>query len=203
MATRSFLRPHKTFRWLGSGFLAMSLVGILSSATLAQESPEMDAAEEVETDMPVEDETETPSEVRRLDQISDSDFSIGYADQLTSEAEGAIATQQYTVAIEKLTEARQLYNQLSLYYQELAEMFFGIDTRQNRSNREKAIETAQKRDQVTYQLALIHRTQDDPEKAVPLLMEVLRSQQPTRELGQQAYQQLYELGFVEDPYEFR
>lgn len=163
----------------------------------------MDAAEEVETDMPVEDETETPSEVRRLDQISDSDFSIGYADQLTSEAEGAIATQQYTVAIEKLTEARQLYNQLSLYYQELAEMFFGIDTRQNRSNREKAIETAQKRDQVTYQLALIHRTQDDPEKAVPLLMEVLRSQQPTRELGQQAYQQLYELGFVEDPYEFR
>jgi hypothetical protein len=43
--------------------------------------------------------------------------------------------------------------------------------------------------------------QDEPEKAVPLLMEVLRSQQPTRDLGQQAYQQLYEMGFVEAPYE--
>ncbi|MDB9525369.1 hypothetical protein PN498_05170 [Oscillatoria sp. CS-180] len=196
MAVRSFLRPHKTFRWLGSGFLAMTLVGALASATPAQEPAEPAPADETE-------EVETPSEVRRLDQISDSDFSIVYADQLTTEATDAIADQQFLTAIDKLTEARELYNQLSLYYQELAEMFFGIDTRQNRSNREKAIETAQKRDQATYQLALIHRTQDDPEKAVPLLMEVLRSQQPTRELGQQAYQQLYELGFVEAPYEFR
>jgi hypothetical protein len=31
-------------------------------------------------------------------------------------------------------------------------------------------------------------------------MEILRSQQPTRDLGQRAYQQLYELGFVDAPY---
>jgi hypothetical protein len=31
-------------------------------------------------------------------------------------------------------------------------------------------------------------------------MEILRSQQPTRELGQRAYQQLFELGFVDEPY---
>jgi hypothetical protein len=82
-------------------------------------------------------------------------------------------------------------------------MFFGIDTRQNRNNRDKAIEAAQKRDEATYQLALIHRTQNEPEKAIPLFMEVLRSQQPTRDLGGQAYQQLFEMGFVESPYEFR
>jgi len=32
-------------------------------------------------------------------------------------------------------------------------------------------------------------------------MEILRSQQPTRELGQQAYQQLFELGFVDEPFD--
>ncbi len=31
-------------------------------------------------------------------------------------------------------------------------------------------------------------------------MEILRSQQPTRELGQRAYQQLFELGFVDEPF---
>jgi hypothetical protein len=31
-------------------------------------------------------------------------------------------------------------------------------------------------------------------------MEILRSQQPTRDLGQRAYQQLFELGFVDEPY---
>lgn len=172
-------------RWLGSGLLAVSLVGGITSTVLAQEG-----------------ETIPGSDVRRVDQVSTSDFSVPHADQLVAEGTAAIAEQDYTVAISKLDEARELYNQLSLYYQELAEMFFGVDTRQNRSNRDKAIEAAQKRDETTYQLALIHRSQDAPEKAIPLFMEVLRSQQPTRDLGEQAYQQLFEMGFVEAPYQF-
>lgn len=189
MAVSISRRPQKLFRWVGSGLLAVGLVSAIASAAPAQE--------------PAAPEADSPSEVRRVDQVSGSEFSIPYADQLTNEATDAIASQQYPTAVTKLTEASELYNELSLYYQELAEMFFGIDTRQNRSNREKAIEAAQKRDQTNYQLALLHRSQNEPEKAIPLLMEVLRSQQPTRELGEQAYQQLFELGFVEAPYEFR
>ena len=192
MAVRFLPNSLSLFRgWLSSGLLAVSLVGATSSMISAQEPPTP------ETDQTPE------SEVRRIDQVSSSEFSIAHADQLVTEATSAIAAQQYETAISKLNESRELYNQLSLYYQELAEMFFGIDTRQNRSNRDKAIETAQKRDEATYQLALIHRTQDEPEKAIPLLIEVLRSQQPTRDLGEQAYQQLFEMGFVEAPYEFR
>ena len=189
MAQRFSSRPHRWFRWFGSGLLAVNFVGAAASIAIAQE--------------PATPEIEQPSEVRRVDQVSTSEFSLAYADRLTAEANDAIAAQQYDTAISKLTESRDLYNQLSIYYQDLAEMFFGIDTRQNRSNRDKAIEAAQKRDEATYQLALIHRTQDDPEKAIPLFMEVLRSQQPTRTLGEQAYQQLFEMGFVESPYEFR
>ncbi|MGF1459023.1 MAG: tetratricopeptide repeat protein [Leptolyngbyaceae cyanobacterium] len=188
MAVRFSSSSRILWRWLGSGVLAVGLIGGVTSAATAQESESS----------PVE----TPSEVRRIDSVATSEFSVPYADQLVAEATTAIANQNYTVAIDKFNEARELYNQLSLYYQELAEMFFGVDTRQNRSNRDKAIEAAQKRDEATYQLALIHRSQDAPEEAIPLLMEVLRSQQPTRDLGEQAYQQLFELGFVEAPYEF-
>ena len=127
-------------------------------------------------------------------------LSVAAGDRLVEEAAAAISTQRYPLAIEKLTEARTLYGQIAGYYQELAGMFVGIDNAQATSNRSLALSTAQKRDQTTYQLALLYRTQNRPEEAIPLLMEILRSQQPTRELGQRAYQQLYELGFVETPY---
>jgi thioredoxin-like negative regulator of GroEL len=137
--------------------------------------------------------------VRPLNQATSS-LSIAGGQQLMTEASAAIANQNYPLAQEKLTQARDSFNQLSTYYQELAQMFVGIDTQINRSNRDKALETAQLRDQASYQLALVHRAQDQPNEAVPFLMEILRSQQPTRELGQRAYQQLFELGFVDEPY---
>ncbi|NET37108.1 MAG: hypothetical protein F6K19_34640, partial [Cyanothece sp. SIO1E1] len=78
--------------------------------------------------------------------------------------------------------------------------FSGIDNRITSRHRTNALETAQIRDQATYRLALVHRAQNKPELAVPLLVQIIRSQQPTRDLGQKAYQQLFELGFVESPY---
>jgi len=137
--------------------------------------------------------------VRPLNQATSS-LSIASGQQLMAEASTAIADQNYVLAEEKLKQAREGFNQISTYYQELAQMFVGVDTQINRSNREKALETAQLRDQATYQLALVYRSQNQPNQAVPLLMEILRSQQPTRDLGQRAYQQLFELGFVDAPY---
>lgn len=140
--------------------------------------------------------------VRPLNQTT-SNLSIASGQQLMAEASAAISDQNYVLAEEKLKQARESFNQISTYYQELAQMFIGVDTQINRSNREKALETAQLRDQASYQLALVYRSQNKPNNAVPLLMEILRSQQPTRELGQRAYQQLFELGFVDEPYNGR
>ncbi|NES66576.1 MAG: hypothetical protein F6K24_15610, partial [Okeania sp. SIO2D1] len=78
--------------------------------------------------------------------------------------------------------------------------FSGIDNRLADDQRTKALDTAQMRDQATYQLALVHRAQNQPELAVPLLVQIISSQQPTRDLGKKAYQQLLELGFVDIPY---
>lgn len=117
-----------------------------------------------------------------------------------TEAGKAISNQNYADATQKLQDARQVFNQLSNLYQQLATIFSGIDNRLSDGNRTKALETAQMRDEATYRLALVHRAQNKPELAVPLLIQIIRSQQPTRDLGKKAYQQLLELGFVDAPY---
>jgi thioredoxin-like negative regulator of GroEL len=127
-------------------------------------------------------------------------LSMAGGDRLMKEAEQAVSSQNYTLASKKIQEARQVYNQLSNFYQDLNASFSGIDIRISDSLRKRALETAQKRDEATYQLALVHRALNQPELAVPLLIQIIKSQNPTRELGKKAYQQLFELGFVDTAY---
>ncbi|MGB3300127.1 MAG: hypothetical protein WBA76_17830 [Phormidesmis sp.] len=138
---------------------------------------------------------EAPEATRTVQQ-SNSAIGIASGQALMSEAEGAIAQQNYSLAAEKLISARTALNNVSTYYQNLAGVFLGVDSRVNTDLRDLALNSAQVRDQATYQLAVVYRAQGRPELAIPLLVEVVQSQQPTRELGKQAYQQLYELGFV-------
>jgi hypothetical protein len=140
-----------------------------------------------------------PNVLRPVDQENNI-LSMPGGQRLMQEAKQAASSQNYTLAIKKYQEARQVYNQLSNFYQDLAGSFSGIDNRIADTQRKKALETAQLRDEATYQLALVHRAQNQPELAVPLLVQIVRSQQPTRDLGQRAYQQLLELGFVEAPF---
>jgi hypothetical protein len=127
-------------------------------------------------------------------------LSIEGGDRLMKESAAAVSGQNYALAAKKLQEARQVFNQLSNFYQDLNSSFGGIDIRAADSHRKNALATAQKRDEATYQLALVHRAQNQPELAIPLLVQIIKSQNPTRELGTKSYQQLFELGFVDVPY---
>jgi hypothetical protein len=140
-----------------------------------------------------------PSNMRPLTQEG-SLLSLRGGQRLMAEASSAVDAQNYALAAKKLQEARQVFNQLSNFYQQLSSTFSGIDNRVFDAQRKKAVETAEMRDQATYQLALVHRAQNQAELAVPLLVQILRSQGPTRDLGKKAYQQLFELGFVDAPY---
>ncbi|NET40686.1 hypothetical protein [Okeania sp. SIO2B3] len=140
-----------------------------------------------------------PENVRPLNE-QNSLLSLQGGQRLMTEADNAIASENYDLASQKLQEARQIFNQLSNFYSQLAASFSGIDNRLADDQRTKALDTAQMRDQATYQLALVHRAQNQPELAVPLLVQIISSQQPTRDLGKKAYQQLLELGFVDIPY---
>lgn len=170
-----------------SALIALTLP--FCGAALAQSSPSA----------PSSSDPSTLNELRPLNQ-ADNPFSIPGGQRLIDDAGQAIANQDYTTAADKLKDARDLLNQLSIYYRDLSNMFLGLDNRLYESNRTRALDATQKRDEASYRLALVYRAMNRPELAVPLLMEILQSQQPTRELGQQAYQQLFELGFVEMPF---
>jgi hypothetical protein len=116
--------------------------------------------------------------------------------RLINESLASVQSQDYATAIVKLQQARQVFNQLSNFYQQLSSSFSGIDNRVADIHRQSAVEAAEMRDQSTYQLALVHRAQNQPELAVPLLIQIIRSQNPTTDLGKKAYEQLVQLGFV-------
>ncbi len=139
------------------------------------------------------------NELRPLKQ-SDSFLSLLGGDRLMSEAINASNSQDYSLATKKFQESRQVFNQLTNFYQQLSSGFTGIDTEVSDSLRAKAFRAAQKRDDATYRLALAHKSNQQPELAVPLFIQIVRSQNPTSQLGQDAYQQLLELGFVDAPY---
>ncbi|MEO1619851.1 MAG: hypothetical protein AAFU53_02325 [Cyanobacteria bacterium J06632_3] len=152
----------------------------------------------------VQAQTEPPaaeSQAPRAVEQATSPIGIAAGQALMSEAETAISSQDYSLAATKLVEARKALNDVSTYYQNISGVFVGVDSRVTRNLRDLALEAAQVRDQASYQLAVVYRAQSRPDLAVPLLVEVVGSQQPTRPLGQQAYQQLYELGFVGVPYD--
>ena len=127
-------------------------------------------------------------------------LSLQGGEKLMNEASNAINQENYDLAVAKLRQARKVFNQLSNFHLQLANSFSGIDTQVYDAQRYSALKTGQMRDSATYQLALVHRAQDQPELAVPLLVQIIRSQNPTTDLGKKSYQQLYELGFVSVPF---
>lgn len=175
-----------------------SALGLMIAPSAQAQMPDAQAPDVEIIDVPAADD-QPPAEASgatRTVQQSNSAIGIASGQALMNEAESAISAQNYTVASEKLIAARTALNDVSTYYQNLSGVFVGVDSRVTSDLRSLALEAAQVRDQASYQLAVVYRAQSRPELAVPLLVEVVQSQQPTRELGKKAYQQLFELGFV-------
>lgn len=151
------------------------------------------------TELPgVADEPEL-NDLRPLTQ-ADSLLSPAGGQKLMNEAIQAINSENYTLALDKLQQSRKIFNQLSNFHLQLANSFSGINTKIFEEQRADALKTGQMRDEATYRLALVHRAKNQPELAVPLLIQIIRSQNPTTELGRKSYQQLLELGFVTEPF---
>ncbi|MEB3311337.1 MAG: hypothetical protein VKJ02_14010 [Snowella sp.] len=175
---------------------------------LAQSQPNAQSRPAPQTNPPVIDPAELspeqidpddPNDFRPLSQ-SESLLSLAAGQRLMNEAIQAINAERYDIAIDKLQQARKIFNQLSNFHLQLANSFSGIDPKVFEAERTEALKTGQVRDDATYKLALVHRAKNQPELAVPLLIQVIRSQNPTTDLGRKSYQQLYELGFVDIPF---
>ena len=139
------------------------------------------------------------SNLRSLAQDS-SILNIQTGQKLAKEGTDAYTAGNYAVAVQKLQDARQVFNQLSNFHQELVGSFAGLDSRIAASARDRALKSAQARDESTYDLARAHRAQKQADLAVPLLIQVLKSQQPGRPMGQKAYAELLAIGFTDMPF---
>ncbi|KGG12270.1 MULTISPECIES: hypothetical protein [Prochlorococcus] len=97
-------------------------------------------------------------------------------------------------------KARDVSKQLLSFYRDIGSAFKGMDARIPRemdSNGRKVLGMLAKSN---LRLANLFRKKNQPEVAVPLLVEVVRVMTPAKAEGQQAYQALVELGFVNIPY---
>jgi hypothetical protein len=184
--------PSGTVRLIRTpGLIALSILASLAlSRPVGAQTPSLPSSQ---------NQADSNDNLRPLSQDG-SILSFQGGQKLMDEANKAVNAQNYPLAIKKLQEARQVFNQVSNFYQDLAGSFSGVDNRVADGHRRNALKGAEMRDQSTYQLALVHRAQNQPELAVPLLVQIIRSQQPTRDLGKKAYQQLFELGFVDTPF---
>ena len=97
--------------------------------------------------------------------------------------------------------AREASTLLLGFYRNLSGSFRGLDARIPREMNTKGSEVMELLAETNLRLAALFRRQNQPQMAVPLLVEVITRMTPAKPQGQKAYQSLLELGFVET--EFR
>ena len=97
-------------------------------------------------------------------------------------------------------DARKLAKQLASFYSDLNSAFKGIDARIPNEMRRKGKQTLQILAESNERLASIYIKTEEPEVAVPLLIENIRIMSPNSREGKEAYERLIQLGFVETKY---
>tara|TARA_S200000501_G_C20586299_1_gene639482 strand:+ start:68 stop:628 length:561 start_codon:yes stop_codon:yes gene_type:complete len=96
--------------------------------------------------------------------------------------------------------ARNLAKQLASFYRDLNNSFKGLDARIPEETGDKGRESIKYWAKSNARLVALYKRRNQPEVAVPLLVEIVRLMAPTSSEGKEAYKDLIQLGFVETPY---
>ena len=97
-------------------------------------------------------------------------------------------------------KARDLARQLAGFYRDLNGSFKGLDARIPNEMSDKGRESIKIWAESNARLVALYKRRNQPEVAVPLLVEIIRLMAPTSSQGKKAYKDLLQLGFVETPY---
>ena len=127
-------------------------------------------------------------------------FNVDSVQVLIDRGDAAVSAGKLGEARKHYDKARDAAKQLLSFYRDLSGAFRGLDARIPREMDTKGRETLELLAQSNLRLAALFRRKNQPEVAVPILVEVVRLMTPTKVEGQKAYQSLLELGFVETPY---
>lgn len=142
-----------------------------------------------------------PSEPVKALQSEEGSFNPGTVERLLSQGDEAVAAGDLEAARKRYDEARSAARALAGFYRDLSGAFRGLDARVPREMDSKGRRSITLQAEADLRLAALHRRLEQPEVAVPLLVEVIKLTTATNPLGIQAYQQLVELGFAETTYE--
>lgn len=153
----------------------LASLGLSSAAALAQNAPSSDRV------LAQEQTGFNTSAVRAM---------IARGDSLVVTGDLAAARQQYD-------DARKASKQLLSFYRDLSGAFRGLDARIPREMDTKGRDALGLLAEADLRLAALFRRQNQPEIAVPVLVEVVKLMTPSQPQGQKAYQSLVELGFVD------
>jgi len=127
-------------------------------------------------------------------------FNVSSVELLIDRGDAAISAGNLGEARKYYDDARSASKQLLGFYRDLSGAFRGLDARIPREMDVKGREALGLLAQANLRLAALCRRQNQPEVAVPVLVEVVKLMTPSQVEGQKAYQSLVELGFVETPF---
>ena len=164
--------------------LAVALILPLANGSFAQDQDPQD-----------------PSEPVKVLQSDEGGFNPDTVERLLSQGDEAIAAGELETARKHYDDARDAARALAGFYRDLSGAFRGLDARVPREMDSKGRRSITLQAEANLRLAALYRRLEQPEVAVPLLVDVIKLMTVTSPLGTQAYQQLVELGFAETTYE--
>ena len=127
-------------------------------------------------------------------------LSIRNVQAYITEGDAFIENGKFDEAKSSYDKARDLAKQLAAFYLDLNGAFKGLDARIPNEMGKKGKESIKSWAESNARLAALYKRKNQPEVAVPLLVEIIRLMSPTSAKGQEAYKDLIQLGFVETPY---
>ncbi|MEB3234508.1 MAG: hypothetical protein VKM98_03685 [Cyanobacteriota bacterium] len=140
------------------------------------------------------------SEPSKALESAGSPFNLAAVNSLLAKGDAAAASGNLGEARRLYDQARDACRRLLGFYRDLSGSFRGLDARIPREMDGKGREALEAMAAANLRLAAVFRRQNQPEVAVPLLVEVVKVMTPANEDGRKAYQQLVELGFATTPY---
>ena len=144
-------------------------------------------------------ESKNPNEYKVLSSTNKK-LSISDVNDYINEGDNFVKDGDFEKAKKTYDKARNLAKQLAGFYRDLNGSFKGLDARIPLEMDKKGRKSIKIWAQSNARLASLYKRKNQPEVAVPLLVEIIRLMTPNSNEGKEAYENLLELGFVDTTY---
>ena len=130
-----------------------------------------------------------------------NNLSIKNVQSFLNEGDLFINQGKFEKAKEYYDKGRNLAKQLSGFYRDLNGAFRGLDARIPIEMESKGRRSLKAWAEANGRLAALYKRKNQPEVAVPLLVETIKLMSPSSPEGKAAFQDLRELGFIDTSYQ--